>query len=676
MPTEAETTLGDLLSIAHRRRSILGKAFLMTVITAAVVAAVRAPQYEASSTLIADKNPPVVLMAAGRESSLIQQPLAQAPDVFTLTELAKSEGVRDLAIERLAGTFGAKRAENILHSVRVQQVRSTELVRISVKYRDPAIAAAAANAVADSLVEMDLKARRRQATVASDFVGKQLELAGQDLRSRQQALAAFKNESHDVSLSDQTQLNLRKLADLDAALTDVHQQQAQAGFAGSSSTSRRGAPLDLPDPVITTLQSQLASLQVDYSGLRKQFTTLHPQVLSTQAKIDETQRRLSAEIARRQAALSARERSLLSEIAKIEQGLMQVPSREAALTRLTLDAKEAERKYLLLSEKFQEARIAEGSIGSAVRVVDFAKTSGRPVGQRSIILLVGAILGLLMGIAAVFTVEQLDETVKSIREVERLLGVPVLGSVSALPVGEASSDARAQTPALSLVPAAFRVLRTHALQAMREANAKSLLVTSAMPGEGKSTIAANLALAVAQTDRRVWLVDCDLRRPVLNRLFSEARSEGLSSFLTGRATIEDIVRRTRHLRLDCVVAGSEVPDPTELLDTQRMTQFLHQARDSADVVILDGGALLAAADAEVIGLQADAVTVVVQLGKTDRRALARSRQDLARLGVHVIGVVLNEGKLVTSATDDSRISKMFDHVMKALRARGNFHLPA
>jgi capsular exopolysaccharide synthesis family protein len=239
-----------------------------------------------------------------------------------------------------------------------------------------------------------------------------------------------------------------------------------------------------------------------------------------------------------------------------------------------------------------------------------------------------------------------------------------------------ASDARQPSAAVSLVPEVFHILRTHTLHAMREAKAKNLLITSAMPGEGKSTIAANLAFAVAQTDRRVWLVDCDLRHPMFASLFPEARSGGLPALLTGHAAIGDIVRATRQPHLECVVGGSEARDPSELLDTQLMTQFLHQARESADVVILDCPALLAAVDAEVIALQADAVVIVVQLGKTDRHALARSRQSLERLGVHVIGAVLNETTSVRPATDDGRPTNVFHHLTKALRASSHVHLKA
>lgn len=649
--------LSCLLEIIRRRRMVLLTAFMVTTTVAMVMALTKPPIYEASSTLLADKSPPVVLLtgSGGRESTLVQQSLAQASDALTMTELAKSEAVRDAAATRLAPLLDPMRARDILAKrVRVQQVRSTDLVRISVRYRDPRVAAQLANALAQSVVDQDLKARRRLATIARAFIGEQLDMSGRALRASHHDLAAFKKGSHDVSLSDETQLNLHKLDDLRAALVDIRQQKQQldAGFSRPLGGPRPGTSQAFADPVITTLQSQLASFEVEYSGLRKQFTPLHPQVLSTQAKIDETQRRLSAEVARKRAALADRERSLSTEIDKLQEALMQVPTREALLARFTLDARDAERKYLQLSEKFQEARIAEGSVGSSVRIVDAAMPPRSPVGpQRQMAMIVGMMLGLLVGVGGVYALEQVEPMVTSAREATRITGAPVLGMV---PVPAASTDSSGMADRDTSLPwdtrvglavsssESFRMLRTRLLHAMRIAESRCVVVTSALPGEGKSSLVANLAVSVAQTDRHVWLVDCNLRRPTVDRAFPEAHSLGLSAFLAGRGGLDDIVRPTRYPRLTCVVGGAPLTDPAELLDTQLMTGVLEQARARADIVLVDCPATGSVTDAEVVCLRADAAVLVVQLNRTDKRALRQARQRLNELGIRLLGLVVNE----------------------------------
>ena len=653
----------EVFGVLRRRRVIFNLALVITAIVATVVSFIRPPVYEASSTVITDKTPPVVLLPSttGAESSLVKQPLAQAPDAFTLTELAKSEAVRDAATNRLALFWDPKLIKQILtKSLRVQQVRSTDLVRVSVRYRDPQLAAAVANAVAESVVEQDLKARRRQATISREFIGRQLEVTGRELQASRHALAAFKRGSGDVSLGDETQLNLHRLDDLQAALTDIRQQEQQAsvGFTRPLGGPRPGTSQAFPDPVITTLQSQLAALEVEYSGLRKQFTPLHPQVQSTQARIDETQRRLSDEIFRKRAALSSREQYLTAEIGKLEQTLLQVPTQEALLARLTMNTKDAERTYLQLSEKFQEARIAEGSVGSAVRLVDVAKVPPAPVGpHRRTAVVFGILFGLLMGVGSAYAMELAEHTVTSVKDAERLMGVPALGTVPLTIVGGGVAVDEATRPALltqldptSGASEAFRMLRTRLLQAMRTAEATCTMFTSALSGEGKSTVVANLAVSTAQTDRHVWLLDCNLRHPTLERLFPEAGSPGLSAYLGGRAELEEVVRPTHQPRLACIVGGSLARDPAELLDTRLMARALAQARERADIVLLDGPTAGAVTDADVVGLRADAAVFVVQLNKTDRFALRRARERLHALSIRVLGLVVNQAPSPSPAT--------------------------
>ena len=652
-PPSAGHTLGDFFAVLSRRWLIVVVVFLLTAGAAAAASMRVAPVYEASTTLIADKNPPVVqLNAPGQESTIFQQPVTQAPDVFTLTELVKSEAIRDAAVARLAPGLDPAEATRILRGLRVQQVRNTDLVRVSVRHRNPEVAAEVANAVTQGLIDNDLNARRRLATKAREFIGEQLEQSSGRLRARENDMTAFKDRNHDVSLSEETQLNLRKLTALEEQLTDLRmeQQAASTGVAspgrGTGSVGSQGGP----DPLISSLQSQLAALEVELSGLRQQFTPVHPQVISTKAKIEETQRRLGDAIARRQNALAARERELSADIGQVQQTLLGVPSREAVLARLTRDAQEAERNYLLLSGKFQEARIAEGSIGSPIRVVDVASAPATPVGpQRHKTMALGALIGLMLGLAGAYVVEQFDETVRSPSDIEAVLGAPVLGVIPVIPAApHRKSGAEASLMLVTLfeqgsgLAEAFRVVRTHLLGAVRDVQSVRVLFTSALPREGKSTVVANLALAVAQTDRRVWLIDGNLRHPALHQLFPQAQSRGLSGLLTGRAEIDDVVRPTVHPRLQCVVSGPAVPDPTELLDTKRMAQFIDQARDRADVIFIDTPPVLPVADAEVLGCHADGAIIVVLAEKTDRRALAQARQRLERSGVQIIGAILNQ----------------------------------
>ena len=691
---ERPVSLRDYLDVLRRRRRIIIVAFVAALAVAVAVSLIMPPIYRASTTVTTDKTPPVVLLDRPGDVSLTaDQGAGQAPDVFTLAELIKSDAVREGAVDRLGSVVSSGVARASLGALTVQQVRQTDLVRISIEYTDPRIAAQAANAVANSLVDMNLKGRRQRATNTREFIGRELQEASQRLRDAEDTLVTFRNRNGDVSLTQETTLNLQKLADLKAQLVDVHLQRdtAQSRIAAVRERLANQAKLTptqwMPSPLVASLQEQLARLEIDLSGLRRTFTEKHPAVLSTTAKIEETKQRLAVELATSLrpgvysvdpayqqlhtaqvqdevtlAALKSREQVMQDAIAAYEVRMRGLPLREVSLARLTRDAKESEEIYLLLSQKYEQARIAESSIGSVIRVVDAAKVPGAPVKpRRQRNTLFGGLLGLMVGVVGALLVEQLDDAVKSAEEIERVLGAPVLGAIPmesrARPpaAGERGTKEHgtqkeeaavlplsAATDQRSSAAEAYRGLRTHVLFSMPDVEHKRLLVTSAFPREGKSTIAANLAVAIARTDRRVWIIDSDMRRPALWRWFESAGSPGLAGLLAGQADVDSVVRPTVEPNLWYVESGPNAPNPAELLGSQRMARLMERARTEADVVLMDSPPILPVTDAEVIAAQAvDGVLLVVKAGQTSRRALVLVRKRLERVGAKLVGAVLN-----------------------------------
>jgi capsular exopolysaccharide synthesis family protein len=631
---DPEFSLRDLLAVVRRRWAMIVLPFCLTVGGAVGLSIATPPAYRATSTVTVDRSPPVILLdRAGEVSLFADQAPTQAPNVATLAELIKSDLVRDGAVLRLAPTLGDSGAQDAVSRLSVQTIRDTELVRISVEHTNPDVAAVATNAVVDSLVDMNLKGRRRRATEVRRFIDERLALAGQKLRASEVALVQYKDRHGDVSLAEETTLSLQRLAELEAQRVEARLPRLEAAS------------------LVNSLKSQLAALEIELSGLQKQFTANHPAVIATRAKIAETARRLEAETHRSRATEQSREQGLSSAIADYESRIRGIPTREAELARLTRDTKEAEQIYLLLSSKLQQAIIAEASIGSAVQVVDTAKVPTSPAQHRARrMVILGAVLGLLAGAGAALFSEQLDATVRSADEVEEVLGAPVLGAIPVAYRRDGVKVLRARgSPPLPLArmdrpspfTEAYRTLRTHLLSVLPDRTRGCLLVTSALPAEGKSTTAANVALAFAHAGRRVWLVDGDLRHATLSRLLSDAASPGLAAVLVGRATALDVAKPTDYPNLSFVASGRATVEAPELLITDGLGRFLETARAKADIVIIDSPALVPTTDAEAMAGAVDGVLVVVKADKTDRPALAQMRQRLERVGARVIGAVLN-----------------------------------
>ena len=697
----------DVLGFLGRRRRSILRAFLIGLGLGAVATVALPPVYRASTTVTEDKVPPVVVLdqpGFANHTNVVsvdQTAGVQILDIATLAEMARSRTVRDGAVARLAPVMGERASRAVLRGLRAKPMGQTQLLLITVDNRDPRVAAEAANAVAAALVEMDLAARRSRATELRKAIQQQLRVAVPKLHARENALTAFKAKHGDIALANQTSLDLSKLTQLEAQLVDLRLQreEAQARIAASrgrlASQARITPTQWMPSPLITTLQNQLAAQEIEFSGMRRQFTAKYPAVLAAEAKIQATKRRLNSELARslqagqygvdpvyqqtvqqlRQdeianVAYDARGRALTDAIQQYEKRMRELPARELQQVRLIRATKEAEEIHQILSEKLQQARIAEASIGSAIRAVDPAWEPEHPVRPRALPLLLGGVLGLLVGMGGAVVKERIHDPLTSAEDAERVLGAPALGLIPELPpvdrrpaegaegppplltspvwylfpgVGSSDSAWAAAERKRSAFAEAFRYLRTN-LFYLHKDPLQTLLITSPGPREAQDIVAANLAIAIAQTGQRVWLMDCDLREPVLDRAwafqdFRHEKAVGLADVLAGGVSTAEALHRTAIDNLWFLPAGTKPTNPAELLGSQQMRAVLQQGRNDADVLVLNAPPVLPVTDAAVLAAAVEEVLLVVHIGTTPREAAYRAYRQLQAIGARMIGVV-------------------------------------
>ena len=699
-----EMRLRDILDILYRRRRVVLWFIAIGLGAGAIAALIIPPTYRASATVTIDREPPVVELSQpgfiGRASNAAAPTDdAAASDAAPLAELAKSATLHETALARLTPSLGDRTARAALARLRVKPVRQTSLLQIRVDHRSPYVALAAANAVVTSLVDQDLQSRRRRATELRRAVEQQLAIAIPRLQASEDTLSAYKSKHGDAMLANQTVLSLNRLALLESQLADIRMQQQEARARIDASRTRlasqtRVTPTQwVPSPLISTLENQLATEEIELSGMRRQFTPKYPALVAVEAKIQETKHRLNGELARtlqadqfgldpvyqqmlqqlRQdevasAAHDARAGALTDAIKLYEQQLRLLPAREMEEVRLARAAKQAEEINQILSEKLQQARIAEASIGSAVRVVDAARRPEAPVRSRWFTLMLGAVVGLVTGVGGAFAKEHVNDPLKSPEDAESVLKVPVLASVPRLRAGDADVDRQDGRPHLATSPLwylfpgqqssaaridanrrrsrfaeSFRHLRTKLLSA-RTGLFQTLLVTSPGRGEGKNTVAANLAIALAQVGRRVWLVECDLREPALDRVcaFQDptlATQVGLAEMLDGPATAGSLLRRTDVENLWVLPAGATRANPSELLAGDRMRSFLTARHEGVDILIVAAPPVLPVTDATILAPLVDGVLLVVNVGVTPREAAWKTQQQLQSVGARVLGVV-------------------------------------
>ena len=319
-----------------------------------------------------------------------------------------------------------------------------------------------------------------------------------------------------------------------------------------------------------------------------------------------------------------------------------------------------ENVYLMMREKWEEARITEAGQIGMVQVIDSAKEPKWPIRPRKKLnLLLGMIIGLGLGIGATLLMDYLDDSLKDIEEVERHTGLRVLGSIPQIKVNEKKKSLRKTTDSSdeqeivtlasrlvthleprSPVSEAYRSFRTNIQFSRFDRPLKTLLVTSAGPGEGKSTTVANLAITMAQMGTKTLLVDADLRRPVLDSIFKCKRSLGLTDILLGNNHLDAALHELEVKNLSLLCCGTLPPNPAELLSSQAMRDLLEQLQKKFEVILFDSPPVVAVTDAAVLGAHADGVVLVISSGETTRKAENRAKTLLNNVRAQILGTVL------------------------------------
>jgi polysaccharide biosynthesis transport protein len=594
-----------------------------------------------------------------------------------------------------AAALGAM-AGRLLGGITVNPIRNTRLVEISYTAPTAALAARVANGVAEAFIDWGVENRFATAGRASGFLASQIESLKQEIQDKEAQLQAYSRRSDIVALDPSSNVTLQRLEGLNRDyVTAVSERISKEARYQELLNSPDDAVADtVSGGLVGQLRGDQLKLERDYATKLNTYKPDWPAMQELKAQIDKGRQHLTDVIketvskardsarAEYQGALR-REQALAEEMNRQKADAMKLNSASVEYNNLKVEV--STRRALLdellrrQSETEVNARM-QGDRNSNVVVVDKALVPGgpfRPSLRRNLAL--GLVLGLGLGLGAVFGVEYLDRTLKTADDVDRILGLPVLAAIpdvsedrggygyhrgaygyghsmrAAKPSGRQKAGGRAPaaepgaTTAIELVPfaqprlavsEAYRSLRTSLLLSSA-GRLRSVVVTSAIPGEGKTSTVTNLAVVLAQLGKHVLLVDADLRKPRVHEVFGVSNRIGLVNALTGGAGDEAVMQASRVPNLTVVPAGPIPPNSSELLASDRMLEFVTGAYQKFDYVLFDTPPALPVTDASVLGSLADGVILCVGAGmvvREDARAVVQ-RFELAN--IRVLGVTLN-----------------------------------
>jgi capsular exopolysaccharide synthesis family protein len=568
----------------------------------------------------------------------------------------------------------ASSARWISSRLRVEPVRNSHLVRIRVMDRSPVLARDVANAVCDAYTEFNWSEKSGTTEGASDFLAAQVERLREEVGEAERQLQEYSADKEILAIRDKTQdISSEALADLNARFVRARSDLALAGarFDSLEGVSPGALPEVLNSPLINELKREYADSERRYTQMSERFKADWPELRNLEQELRRSRERLEVEsqiIASqvREAARADLERAR-AEVAALE---AEVEIQKRTVRKVSRDAVEFEalkaeietrRKFLneLVNRQSQTTVSQQMSepTASNVRIVDKAVVPKYPIRPRKFLnFLLAIMIGSGLGVAAAFLLDYLDNTVKSEADVEAVGGVRVLGHIPVhsplklmksesadVPPDSRNPDLASFWEPRSVFAESFRTLRTSILLASPEHPPRSILITSCEPGDGKSLVAVNLAVVLTQLGRRVLLVDADLRRPRLHRVFGVENAVGLSSYLTGNAEFDEIIHSTDVPSLDFLSSGPIPPTPAELLDSARLSMLLTRVLDEGrfDHVIFDSPPSVHVTDAVLLSAKMDATMLVVRWEKTSRGALASGTERFKNARAHLVGAVLN-----------------------------------
>jgi Mrp family chromosome partitioning ATPase/uncharacterized protein involved in exopolysaccharide biosynthesis len=689
-----EMNLRDYWLIVRRRRLIILVSTVLVALFSFWFAKQKVPVYQATSAVKFEQSTAL--------SGLLVEVLSysSADNIETQATLIKSYPILEEVARRmgrLPQTTGAEalresRAytatlENISGKLRTNRVGGTSILEITATSTNALEARDLANTVAEVYRDYNRSNRNARIVEARKFIESQLREVEGRVRRAEEEVWAFRDANRIISPGAESSMLLSLFTQVRGDIEKARQQRIELEQVNGrlertdpvSVTDR--VYIDTRNPAILRLVATQTDLILERNNLALEVTDRHPRLQAIDDRLREVRREMRREVAAQIALLRNREEILGRQLGELMQRNREVPAVELSLQRLQRDAKVNDDLLTLLKTRHQEALIKESEGIEEVTIVRPATEPAAPVGSEGLhMVLLGAALGLMLGLVLAFVQETLDTSIGTIEDVESYLEVPVLGIVPHIDPRETMQRLIERRPALaemdpealqshallithfdpkSPVAEAYRTLRTNIQFARLERGGKVLVVTSPTLQEGKTTTIVNLALTMAQNGQKTLLVGANMRRPSIYRFFGIEREPGLSDILVGNAQwrhcirtvadilmgrfeMEDIMAAPGLDNLHIIEAGPIPANPSELLSTSAMAEFLRAVAAEYDIVLIDTPPVLPVTDSAIVAGQADGVLLVYQAGKVGRLVLKRAKAHLESTRAKVWGVVLND----------------------------------
>jgi capsular exopolysaccharide synthesis family protein len=705
---EEEFSLRDYGKVLRKRRWTVFAALLITLVTTAIFTFAMKPIYRGTTTIQINKESPQIvdfkeifsintmdmdyyqtqykiLESRSLAKRVIQaNSLLQNPEFSPGKELSPFQIWTSKIVKKGSDwlTFqnqkGRSLSENeketaqdslivneFLDKLKVEPIRNSRLVKVHFDSHDPGLARQIPNTLAELYIQQNLETRFKATEQAKEWLTRQLDDLKGKVEKADEALRAFGSKHGIISLEEKENIVIQRLSELNEALAkaEAERMAKEAMYRQTQSPNPDSLPLILENKLVQELKQTYIQLEAQHAKLSESFFKPDwPEMRRLKDQMGTVQNRLNGEIKKIVAGMkneyesSLRKESLLRNAFEEQKArAMEMQQRAIQYNILKREADTNKELYKGLLQRMKEAGVSAGITASNIQVVDQAEMPTKPFRpNKKLNLLLAAVVGLFLGVGLAFFLEHLDDTIKTPEDLQDLVRLPSFGIVPegayerrrrvesnhSFPVELATSDFPK-----SMLSEAYRSIRTSILLSSSGNPPKTIAVSSPNPGEGKTTTVMNTAIVLAQTGARVIIIDADMRKPRIHKVFGKENGVGLSSFLSGNAELEAVVQKSKIPDLYYIPSGPIPPNPSELLGSVLFKKMIEGLGSRFHYLIIDSPPLLAFSDSVIISTNVDGVVMVVIGGKTPRETLKRSKEVLLQVDARILGVVINRARI-------------------------------
>ncbi|MEP0919370.1 polysaccharide biosynthesis tyrosine autokinase [Leptolyngbya sp. DQ-M1] len=680
--------------VLKRRWLVTVGVFAATVGLVGLATTMQRPSYEANGRVLVQTNRTTSLTGVGEKIGTLEPLRREGNPLDTQAVVVMSYPNLQRVIDTLQLKNGKGRSmtpEELARRLKVEPVPTTDILNVKYNDDDPEMAANVVNLIMKAYIDSNLKTNQEEATKAGGFIENQLPAAQEELNKASEALRNFRTRNGIVDLERESAANIASAATLQDQLSQARAQLADVARQEQAVVNQLGLSLDQAINLASLSQSagvqevlsQLQQVETRLVTEQSRFKGTTPQIQTLQQQRDDLNALLQSRVVEAVGAnvsvapgglqVGDIKRNLAQSLAQLQSQRLGLDSRISMISGLLTNYRSraletpalikqegdlvrqqeiALTAYQNLNARKQEIEVAKNQQVGNARILQNALVPTQPAGQMRLLLLAsGAIVGLLLGIAAAFLIDAIDRSLKTVKDAEAQYGYTLLGLVPRFETSDTptiispsgddiSPRVIAMTSPRSMIHEAYQMLQANLKFMSLDRKVKTIVVSSAVPREGKSEVTANLAATMAQSGRKVLLVDADMRNPTQHHLWGLVNSVGLSNVVVDQSELRQAVKPITS-NLSVLTAGVMPPNPLAILDSEAMTTFLETVAKDYDYVLFDTPPLAGTADAAVLGKMADGVLIAVRPGVADSASVAAAKSLLDRSEPNILGLVAN-----------------------------------